>query len=120
MRARFAATLCILVALAAGAVGLGAGIYGLDRATQNSAELSTAVSDLRLLLLDGKTASAKSARLTAHEVQLLVGQSSFDHTQSVNGQKELQVTIHVVERHLDRTIRRAVNHAAARTVRKLK
>lgn len=120
MRLRVAAVLCVFAGLIGGGVGAFAGIYGLDKASQNSAELRVAVSDLRLLLLDGKTSSARSAKLTATEVQTGNAELAILHTQNARGEKVLKRTIRTVERHLDRTIVRAVNHAAASTVRRLK
>jgi hypothetical protein len=91
----------VFLALLAGGMGLYIGVRGDLTASRNSSEI-------QVLLLDGKTASAKSAKKTANEVATLL----TDHAQSAKQQKALKVAIAGVEQHLDATIRRAVTDAA--------
>lgn len=113
MTSRALAVLLVLLALGAGMVGLAAGVYGLDQASRNSAAL-------RQLLLDGKTASAISAKRTAQEVNLLLQQQAFDHAQTQSSEKRLKFVVRQVERHLDRTILRAIDRAAVTAVKKFR
>lgn len=98
------AVFCVLCALMMGAAGLVLSAYGADKSANNSAVLRT-------LLLDGKTASAISAKKTAAEVKLLLAQQSFNQAQTRNGQKNLSTAVHEVERHLDSTINAEIGRA---------
>lgn len=116
---RVLAVLCLLGALIMGGGGLALGIHSSDVSANNSVALHN-------LLLDGKTASAISARKTAREVgllnrevRLLKAQQLFFHRQSVNGTKVLNVTVQGIETHLDSTIRSAIDQAAARFAQEL-
>lgn len=110
---------------------LGLSIYGASNAgsaahnAAGAARRSAAVSkEIRTLLLDGKTASAISAKKTAKEVKLLIDQQAFDHQQTVNaekqaadGQTDLKAIVREVETHLDATIRTQVNQAAEKVAK---
>lgn len=110
---RALAAFCLILALACGVGGLALGAYGADKSANNSALLRT-------LLLDGKTASAISAKKTAKEVELLSQQQEFDHQQAVQGTKTLARVESQVEKHLDRTIRRAIGNAARTVTREIR
>lgn len=74
------------------------------------AVLQAQTQDLRMLLLDGKTASAISARKTAREVaELLTGRK-----QTLRQQQATARLVIAVEEHFDASIKRAVNQAALR------
>lgn len=62
------------------------------------------------LLLDGKTASAKSAKLTAKGVAKLL----TDHKETAQQQQEIAKAIFDIEKHFDKTIRSAITQAAGK------
>jgi hypothetical protein len=102
------ATFCIFMALLLGMSGFVLGIHSADIATQNSASLRVAVADIQTLLLNGKTASAVSAKKTARIVAGIQSELTFDHKSTVRGQKTLAAAERALEQHLDRTIRAAI------------
>lgn len=100
-------------------------VLGLERSAANSQSTAansqstaTLVRDVERLLLNGKTASAISARKTAREVGLLIQQQTYDHNQTEaqirqqqHGTKIIAQVIVELEQHLDATIVRAVTQA---------
>lgn len=114
----------LVVGVVAGVIAafsaLGLSIYGASNAASAAHNAATVSRDIRTLLLDGKTASAKSAKVTANNTRLLLAQQEFDHTQTENGTKELRVVIREVEAHLDRTISRSVTRAAIKVAKEFK
>lgn len=118
-----------IAAIVASFSGLGLAIAALENSTtasHHAATAATAAADvstgIRELLLNGKTASAKDAKRSAHELSLLIAQQRFDHRQTVKGQHtltkvELQVENAIVSRveaSVDSTIYYAVHQEAMR------
>jgi hypothetical protein len=64
-----------------------------------------------MLLLDGKTASAKDAKRTAKEVSTLLSLQAFDHQQTQAGTRVIAKAIMTIETNIDATIQRDVNLA---------
>jgi hypothetical protein len=104
--ARIAAVVLVFLALLAGVSGLAIAVMGDETASTTSRQIQT-------LLLNGKTASAKSAKKTALEVETLL--TEFAH--SSQQQKATKALIAGVEQHLDATIRRAVTDAAEKVAK---
>jgi hypothetical protein len=111
---RLPALVLVVLALAAGMTGLGLAVRGDEIAAANSQELQSLVQSVKTLLLNGKSASAISARKTGREVQLLLDQQAFNHAQVARGTRTIKRVILQIERHLDATILRDVNRAATR------
>lgn len=103
---RIVAVVLVSLALIAGFSGLVIALNGNVTAADNSVAL-------RQLLLNGKTASVVVARKTAQEVLTLLSIQS----QQLRSQRALRTAIGEVERHLDKTIQRAVSEAASRVAR---
>ena len=78
-----------------------------------------ASNNVNTLLLNGKTASAMSAKKTAREVELLLQQQAFDHRQTEAGTKTLAKVEAAVEAHLDATIRTAIQQEAAQALKQV-
>ena len=100
---RVLAVVLVFLALLAGGSGLALSIRGNEIAANTASEIQT-------LLLDGKTASAKAARKTAGEVATLL----IEQSHSVRSQRATKAAILAVEKHLDATIRSAVDRAASK------
>lgn len=113
-------TFCIFMALLLGMSGFVLGIHSADIATQNSASLRVAVADIQTLLLNGKTASAVSAKKTARIVAGIQSELTFDHRSTVRGQRTLAEAERLLEQHLDQTIRSAIDQAASMAVKQLR
>lgn len=113
--------ICAVSAAISGFCALGLSVYSAANTHQAVSGVHTAVTGIQSLLLNGKTASAISAKKTANEVNLLRKQQAFDHKQTVtaeaqarNAQEELQAVVQEVERHLDMTIRTSIAAAASK------
>lgn len=102
----------VSVALILFAIAAGSAVWGASEASDNSHRTAILASEIKTLLLDGKTASAISAKKTAIEVKSLL----TDHAETVKSQQELASAIAAIERHEDATIRAAILEAEQRVV----
>jgi hypothetical protein len=90
--------------------------HAAARAASSTAAIT---SDIRELLLNGKTASAIDAKKSAHELKLLIAQQKFDHRQTEQGTKTLANVEAEVEANIDATVKASVESVASRVEQRL-
>jgi hypothetical protein len=115
---------CALAAVVAAFCAVGVALVALNASTTASSRAATAAraaalvsTGIRELLLNGKTASAISARKTAGIVKGIQEELTFDHQSTVRGQQTVAEAERQLERHLDQTIRLALSRTASKRSR---